>query len=137
MPSALVLLGWPVLHLLVLLGELLLDQAAHALLLALIKASLIDVEVALQETSWVLHLAFLEIALVGVLLLFEEQFSLSGCQFICKSSFVFDCIVLDTSLHQDSIFPFSLENSLKVEIFKSTFAVGFSHIKRPHINSLL
>ena len=99
MPSALVLLGWSVLHLLVLLGELLLDQAANALFLAVLKASLIDVVVALEETLGILHHAFLKIALIGVLHFFEEQFSFSGCEFVNKGSLVSDGIILDASLH--------------------------------------
>lgn len=46
-PSALILLGWPVFQLLVLLGELFLDQAAHSFFLAVFEAAFVDVVVAL------------------------------------------------------------------------------------------
>ena len=46
-PFAFVLLGRPVLHFLVLLRELLLHQAAHALLLAVLEPSFVDIVVAL------------------------------------------------------------------------------------------
>lgn len=85
----------------------------------------------------VLHLAFFKIALIGVLLLLEDQFSSSGCYCVLKGPFVPDCIVLDASLNKHSIFPLSLVKSLQIGIFVRSFAVGFALIKRAYINPLL
>lgn len=89
-PLALILLSWSVFQFFVLLSELLLDQAADAFLFATLKSSLVDVVVALYETFNVLHLAFLKIALIGVLLLLEDYLSFAGRESILKRSFVSD-----------------------------------------------